>query len=77
MIDLDGNTQNFFYGGQLLFSSSWTEGMSGGGALNIAAVDLYANGATSIFYDDISLSNMDFSDGFESEDTSQWHSTAP
>lgn len=77
VIDLDLNTQNFFYGGQFLFTDSWTEGMSGGGALNIGAVDLFANGASSVFYDDISLSNMPFVDGFENETTSEWHLTVP
>jgi N-acetylneuraminic acid mutarotase len=55
-IDLDADTQTVFYGGDLLFTGSWTEGMSGSGALNIAAVDLYAgSGASAIYYDDISL----------------------
>mgnify|MGYP003787385505 CR=1 FL=1 len=36
---------------------SWTGGLYGqaGGALNIAAVDLYANGATPIYYDNMML----------------------
>ena len=54
-INLDNNTQTVYYGGDLLFTGSWTEGMSGGGVLNIAAVDLYANSATVVYYDDISL----------------------
>lgn len=54
-IDLDANTQSFYYGGQLLISKSWTEGVSGAGALNIAAVDLYGNSATPVYYDNISL----------------------
>lgn len=54
-IDLDADWQEFYYGGQLLTAKSWTEGVSGGGALNIGAVDLFANGATSVFYDDMSL----------------------
>jgi hypothetical protein len=54
-IDLDANTHAFYYGNQQLFQGSWTEGLSGGGALNIAAVDLFANGASSVYYDDMSL----------------------
>lgn len=54
-IDLISNTQSFFYDGVLFFTASWTEGLSGGGAFNIAAVDLYANGATPVYYDDMSL----------------------
>ena len=55
VIDLDANTQTFFYGDDLLFTGSWTEGMSGGGILNINAVDLFANTASVVYYDDISL----------------------
>ncbi len=54
-IDLDQNTQSFYYGGELLYSGTWTEEVSGGGALNIAAVDLFANGASVIYYDDMAL----------------------
>jgi hypothetical protein len=57
-INLDSDTQSFYYGDNLLFTGSWTEGMSGGGALNIGAVDLYANGASPVYYDDISLSQF-------------------
>jgi len=53
-IDLDMDMQTFYYGGDMLYMKSWTEGVSGGGALNIAALDLFANGATSIYYDDLS-----------------------
>ena len=54
-IDLVNDTQTFYYDGQLLFTGTWTEEQSGGGALNIAAVDLFANGASSIYYDTASL----------------------
>lgn len=54
-IDLDADVVDLYYDGQLLSSKSWTEGLSGGGALNIAAVDLFANGASSIYYDDMAL----------------------
>lgn len=54
-IDLDANTQSFFYNNQLLLTKSWTEGVSGGGASDIGAIDLFANGASSIYYDDLSL----------------------
>ena len=57
-INLDSDTQSFYYGGDLLFSGSWSDGMSGGGAVNIAAVDLFANSASSVFYDDISISQF-------------------
>jgi hypothetical protein len=54
-IDLDLDTQTFYYGGQVLYTSSWTEGMSGGGAPYFGAVDLFANSASAIYYDDMSL----------------------
>ena len=55
-IDLDTDSQDFFYGGDLLYSKSWTDGVSGGGASNIAVIDLFANpGSTSVYYDDMSL----------------------
>ena len=38
-----------------LFLLPWTGEVSGGGISNIAAVDLFANHASSIYYDDISL----------------------
>ncbi|MEZ4645933.1 MAG: FixG Ig-like domain-containing protein [Chloroflexota bacterium] len=55
-IDLDTNWFDLYYNGSLFTSDQWTEHVSGSGALNIAAVDLYANGANSVYYDDISLS---------------------
>ena len=54
-IDLDANNQDFYYNGSLLHSKSWTEGVTGGGVLNIAALNLFANSASSIYYDDLSL----------------------
>lgn len=57
VIDFGANTQTFFYGGDVLFTGSWTEGMSGGGILNLAAVDLFANNADVIYYDDIALTS--------------------
>ncbi len=54
-INLNTDVQSFFYGDQLLFTGSWKDGMSGGGIANIAAVDLFANNASVVYYDDISL----------------------
>ena len=55
VIDLNANTQTISYDGQVLVLKSWTEGVSGGGALSIAAVDLFANNASAVYYDDMSL----------------------
>ncbi|MCL4263628.1 MAG: S8 family serine peptidase, partial [Anaerolineae bacterium] len=57
-IDLDADTQDFYYDNQLLYSGTWTGEVSGGGALNIGAVDLFANAATSVYYDDMSLAGV-------------------
>ncbi len=56
-IDLDADTQTVFYGGtQVGVTRSWTEGSTGGGALNIGAVDLWANDTTyAVYYDDFNL----------------------
>ncbi len=54
-IDLDADLQTVYYDGNVLTVKSWTEGVSGGGALNIAAVDLYASGSTAVYYDDLLL----------------------
>ena len=54
-IDLTANTQAVYYNNQLLFQDTWTDHVSGGGSLNIAAVDLFANSASTVYYDDLSL----------------------
>lgn len=54
-IDLDNDTQAYHYNGQLLYSGTWSQHISGGGSTAIGAVSLLANGASSVFYDDMSL----------------------
>ena len=54
-IDLDADVQTIYYGGTQLVSKSWTDGVSGGGAVNIGAVDIFANGASPVYWDDLSL----------------------
>ncbi|GMU81783.1 MAG: hypothetical protein AMXMBFR47_16540 [Planctomycetota bacterium] len=54
-IDFALDQQSFYYDGGLLYTKTWTGGVSGGGALNLAAVDLYANNASTVYYDDMSL----------------------
>lgn len=54
-IDLDQDTQAFYYDDQPLYKAPWSDGVSGNGALNIAAVGLFSDGASSIYYDDMSL----------------------
>jgi len=57
LIDLDTDYFKFYYDGQLLIEKAWTAGINndGTGLLDIAAVDLYANAATEVYYDAISL----------------------
>lgn len=54
-IDLDTDWLQIWYNGVLLTEHAWTDTIqgTGGGTLNVAAVDLYANGATSVYYDDM------------------------
>lgn len=54
-IDLDIDLQTIYYNGDLLSIKSWTEGLSGGGAVDIACLDLYSNGGDSIYWDDVSV----------------------
>ncbi len=54
-LDLDADTGAFYYNNQLLYSGTWSGQVSGGGAVNLAAVDLFANNASVVYYDDMSL----------------------
>ena len=56
-IDFEADIQTIYYDNVELTSKSWTEGVSPGGAKNLACVDLYAdaNPSTSVYYDDFSL----------------------
>ncbi len=54
-IDLDNDTQTVTIGGTELYSGTWTDQVSGGGQLELQAMDLFAYGTTSVFYDDFQL----------------------
>jgi len=56
-IDLDTDWFEFYYDDELLHEKAWTATPNNdfGGVLVIDAVDLYANAATSVYYDDLSL----------------------
>ena len=54
-IDFTNDTQSVYYGVSLLVTKSWTEGASGGGALNLDALDIYSNASTAIYWDDLDL----------------------
>ena len=52
-IDLNNDKKEIWYGGALLSTQSWT--VDATGKLNIGCVDLYANNASSAYYDNIGL----------------------
>jgi subtilisin family serine protease len=57
-VDLDADMQTFSYNGTVVFSGSWTgqyPNQDVPGILNIGAIDLFANGATAVYYDDIQI----------------------
>jgi len=56
-IDLDGDWMEIYYDGEFLHEKEWTAGPNNAmdGIRNIGAVDLFANAATSVYYDDMSL----------------------
>jgi hypothetical protein len=59
-IDLDADSYSFYYNGELLETKAWTAGPNNGfdGYLEISAVDLFANGATAVYYDDMVLEGV-------------------
>lgn len=55
-INLDADTVSVYYGGRLLVTKNWQDAAGSGEPLPaIGAVDLYANGASPVHYDDLSL----------------------
>jgi hypothetical protein len=59
-IDLTGDYLQIYYDGELLAEHLWTDTVNGGGGgtLELDAVDLFANGASPVYYDDISLTTI-------------------
>jgi hypothetical protein len=57
IIDLEEDWTRIYYDDELVTEYVWTGGVlgDGGGALDIAAVDLYANGSSKVYYDDLRL----------------------
>ena len=54
-VDLVNDLQTFFYDGAELYSGTWTDEVTGDGALNIAAVNMNANDTDVIYYDDMAI----------------------
>lgn len=60
-IDLTLDTQVYTYNGTLFYTGTWSQHVSGGGIPAIGAVDLFANGSSSVYYDDMELVQGDCS----------------
>ena len=60
IVDLENDHSTVFYGGQFVAEYQWTAGAFGGnnGQPQIAAVDLWANGSSPIFYDDMIIEEI-------------------
>jgi len=54
-IDLEADSQTIYYADQELVTKSWSAGVGNPGTLSIEAVDLFANDATSVYYDNLGL----------------------
>jgi hypothetical protein len=54
-IDFINDLQKVYYNDVLWLSKSWINGTSGGGILNLGGVDLFANGASKVYWDDMSI----------------------
>jgi len=56
-IDFEADIQTVYYNGDELLSKSWVDGASGGGAKNLACIDLYADEvySSAVYYDDFTL----------------------
>lgn len=55
-IDLDADLFDLYYNNSALITGGvWSDHTSGGGVTSIGAVDLWSNGATAVYYDDMSL----------------------
>jgi len=59
IVDADDDWTRIYYDDELVTEYPWTGGVlgDGGGALDIAAVDLFANGSSSVYYDDLRLAS--------------------
>jgi len=56
-IDLDNDIMRVSYDGVEFLAKSWTAGVNNDftGVLNVACLDLFSNGGTDVYWDDISL----------------------
>jgi hypothetical protein len=61
IVDLEEDWTRVYYDDELITEYAWTGGVigGGGGTLDVAAVDLYAQGSTAVYYDDLLLRPID------------------
>lgn len=76
-IDLDTDVGAFYYNNQLLYSGTWSGQVSGGGAQAIGAVDLFANNASVVYYDDMSLEDATVASACDNPADVPWLSVSP
>ncbi|MBE2198542.1 MAG: choice-of-anchor J domain-containing protein [Anaerolinea sp.] len=76
-IDLGADTGAFYYNNQLLYSGTWSGQVSGNGAVRIGTVDLYANNASVIYYDDMSLVDVTVLPPCDAPSDIPWASVTP
>lgn len=58
VVDLDNDLQTFYYDGVQMYSGSWTgqfPGQTVPGVAKIGSIDLFANGASPVYYDDLRI----------------------
>jgi len=54
IIDLDNNTVDKYYNGELIATDQWDDNVNG----TLGAIDLFGNGASSVYYDDITVTRL-------------------
>jgi hypothetical protein len=57
-IDLDLDIQVVLYNNQVLYSDTWTGHMAPAGIAEIGVVDLFSDGGSSVYWDDLSLEDV-------------------
>jgi len=58
VLDLTHDTWALYYGGQLLYQGTCSGEVSGSVISNLAAINLFANGSSSVYYDNLSLTPL-------------------
>jgi hypothetical protein len=60
IVDMDADWCDILYNGSVVAGYQWSKGYNGSGTVsnNIGALDLFANGASTIYYDDIAIGPM-------------------